>query len=403
MRTFSYEILDNQGRISVGQLKAGDLNRAITHLKDMGYFIIDIREKRTTIASLSFFKKEKKVTLGEISLFSRQLASMLQAGIPLTQCLFALEDQTVNLRFKKVVEAVAINVEAGMSFGEALEEQSKIFPSLFTGMVKAGELGGTLDTSLVHLSEQLQKDKTLRDNIRSATFYPSMIGGFAFLMIIAMLVFIVPVFVKMFPPGTELPLPTKMVLAASNSLRGSWYFWILIAGGLFGGIKYLSASVAGTLWLDKLKFRLPVFGSLLQKASTARFTRTLATLLNGGIPILQALDVSGKATGNQLIVNALAAAKEKIEEGAGLTEPLKESNLFPPMVVQMVAVGEQSGTLSEMLNKVSEFFEEEVTIITKGLSAMLEPMLMVGIGLVVGLMVISLYLPIFNAVVQSGI
>lgn len=403
MQSFSYEIIDNQGRISAGQLKADSLNQAVIHLQGMGYSVIDIKESKKVVFDLQLLKTRKKVPIGEISLFSRQLAAMLQAGIPLTQCLFVLAEQTSNPALKKAVEDVAANVEAGMSFGEALEKHPSVFSKLFVGMVKSGELGGTLDNTLLHLSDQLQKDKTLRDNIRSATFYPSMVGIFAILVMLLMLIFIVPIFIKMFPPGTKLPLPTRMVIAASDSLRQKWYLWILFLSLFVGGMKYFFSSAEGSIWAAKLKFDLPFFGPLLQKATIAGFTRTLATLLSGGIPVLQALEVSGEATGNPLISNALYIAKERVEEGGSLAEPLEESKLFPPMVIQMVAIGEQSGSLVTMLNKVSEFFEEEVAIMTKGLSAMLEPLLLAFVGITVGLMVISLYLPIFNAVTQVGI
>jgi type IV pilus assembly protein PilC len=269
-------------------------------------------------------------------------------------------------------------------------------------MVRAGEVGGTLEETLGHLSEQLQKDKSLADNIRSATFYPGMIAGFSVLVMLVMLVFVVPIFSKMFPEGVSLPLPTVIVLALSTSLRTRWYLWIL--GLLIVSLVVRQAvnSPKGQLWWTQIKFRIPVFGPLIQKATVARFARTLSTLLNGGIPILQALDVAGEATGNALIIDAMQVAKDKVEQGENLAKPLEESGLFPSMVVQMVAVGEESGSLVGLLHRIAEFYEEEVAIITKGLTAVIEPLLLVFVGLIVGGMVMALYLPVFTAVTQVG-
>lgn len=402
MPVFRYEVLDAHGRPSTGKLEAESEAAAVARLRGMGYLVTAVQPLRGPVFSLGSVRAERKVSLGDLSLFSRQLAAMLNAGIPLTRCLFTLSEQVSSPALKRALAEIATNVEAGMSFAEALEGHPKIFSKLFLGMVRAGEVGGTLEESLRHLSEQLQKDKALRDNIRSATFYPVMVAVFAVAIMLVMMIFIVPIFVKMFPEGATLPAPTLVVLALSDSIRNQWYVWlaVLVVAGLL--LRIVVTNPGGELFWAKVKLRIPVFGPLMHKATIARFARTLSTLLNGGIPVLQALEAAGEATGNVLIVQAVNHAREKIEEGRSLAQPLEESGLFPPMVVQMVAVGEESGSLVMLLQRIADFFEEEVSIMTKGLTAMIEPLLLVFVGLTVGGMAISLYLPIFTAVTQVG-
>lgn len=402
MPMFSYEVLDNQGRLTTGQLEAENEAAVIARLRGMGYMVTSVQQARIPLLSFRSWRAEKKVSLGDLSLFCRQLAAMLNAGIPLTRCLFALGEQVTAPALKRAVNEIATNVEAGMSFSEALEDHPRVFSKLFVGMVKAGEIGGTLEETLGHLSEQLQKDKSLRDNIRSATFYPAMIGVFSIVVILVIMIFVVPIFVRMFPEGVSLPLPTVIVLSISDSLRTKWYWWIACFTLLVSGLRVAMTHPRGELFWARVKLRLPVFGALIHKATVAGFARTLATLLNGGIPILQALESAGEATGNILIRRAVLEAKDKVEEGRSLAQPLEESGFFPPMVIQMIAVGEESGSLVSLLRRIADFFEEEVTIMTKGLTAMLEPLLLVFVGLTVGAMVIALYLPVFTAVTQMN-
>ena len=269
-------------------------------------------------------------------------------------------------------------------------------------MIQAGEVGGTLEESLLRLSDQLQKDKTLKDNIRSASFYPIMVLCFAAIILTIMMVFIVPIFINMFPAGTELPFLTKIIVVLSELIRSYWYLWIIGIVAIILGIRYYLKSPSGSYQWDKTKLKLPIFGSLIQKAVLARFSRTLSTLLSGGIPVLQALEVSGPASGNLLVAEAVNNAREKIQEGRSIAEPLDESGMFPPMVIHMIAVGEETGSLSTLLTKIAEFFEDEVTTMTKGLTSLLEPILLIVIGILVGGMVVALYLPIFTAITSVG-
>ncbi|KUO50596.1 MAG: secretion system protein [Desulfitibacter sp. BRH_c19] len=401
MGVYSYEVIDKLGNSSTGDIEADDTSNATRKLREKGYMVIEIKEIKG-LTQVSFFQRPRKVKLGELSLFSRQLAAMLDAGIPLTRALFTLSRQINNPTFKKTVAQIASSVEGGMSFTEALELYPKIFSSLYIGMIQAGEIGGTLEESLQRISEQLQKDKTLRDNIRSASVYPLAVLGFAAVVLTVMMVFIVPIFVNMFPAGTELPLLTRIIVTLSDLIRGYWYFCIIGILAVVFGVRYYLKSPTGSYQWDKVKLKLPVFGSLIHKAVLARFSRTLATLLSGGIPVMQALEVSGPASGNQIIAEAVNNAREKIQEGRSIAEPLEESGQFPPMVIHMIAVGEETGSLSTLLNRIAEFFEDEVTTMTKGLTSLLEPILLVTIGILVGGMVIALYLPIFTAITKVG-
>ncbi|WP_028309453.1 type II secretion system F family protein [Desulfitibacter alkalitolerans] len=401
MSVYSYEVVDNNGNLTVGEIEADDFSKATRKLREKGYMVVDIKETKS-IMKVSIFNRPRKVKLGELSLFSRQLAAMLDAGIPLTRALFTLSKQIPNPTFKKTVSEIASNVEGGFSFTEAISAHPKIFNPLYVGMIKAGEVGGTLEKSLLRLSDQLQKDKSLRDNIRAATFYPTLVLAFACIIFTIMMVFVVPIFVSMFPADIELPMLTKIVVGLSDMIRAYWYLWIIAIVAIMSGIRYYLKSPMGSYQWDKIKLKLPVFGELMHKAVLARFSRTLSTLLSGGIPVLQALEVSGAASGNLIIAEAVNNAREKIQEGRSIAEPLDESGMFPPMAIHMISVGEETGSLSTLLTKIAEFFEDEVTTMTKGLTSLLEPILLIVIGILVGGMVMALYLPIFTAITTVG-
>jgi type IV pilus assembly protein PilC len=395
MAVFEYEIITNTGNTETGNIEAETIDSANHKLRGSGNLVVDIKEKKK--------KKTRsggKVKLADLSIFSRQLAAMLNAGIPLTRALFTLSRQVSNQSLKNALSDIAGNVESGMSLTNALSNHKNIFSDLYIGMINAGEVGGTLEETLSRLSDQLQKEKGLKDSIRSATFYPSMIVFFALFVMVAMLVFLVPIFIGMFPPGLELPLPTQIVVSISDSIRGYWYLWIITIFIIYNLLRLFIRSTAGKNIWDRIKFNIPIFGDLIQKAVIARFTRTLSTLLTGGIPIMQALDAAGPTSGSLMVAKAVNKAREKIHEGKSIAGPLEDSGLFPPMVIQMISVGEETGALSSLLNRIAEFYEEEVAVITKGLTAMLEPVLLIIVGLMVGGMVIALYLPIFTAVTQ---
>ncbi len=402
MANYNYEVVDNSGTVSTGNIEAETESEAVERLRGMGYFVTEIKASGPGLfAGLrSGFKLRKKVKLGDISIFSRQLASMLEAGIPLARALNTLSKQISNSTLRETVEDVADSVESGTSFSDSLARHPGVFSKLYIGMINSGEVGGNLEQALTRLSNQLDKDKELQDNIRSATFYPAMVVLFAFVILIAMMVFVVPIFVEMFPDDVALPLPTQIVIMISDSIIHFWYLWILFFVIAYFSLRTFYRSSMGQQIFSRLKLRLPVFGSLFQKALITRFSRTLSTLLTGGLPVLQALESASQATGNQILEDHVDAAKEQIQEGSNIADPLAESALFPPMVIQMISIGEESGQLSSLLDRIADFYEKEVDALTKGLTAMLEPFMLVFVGLVVGSIVIALYLPMFTTIVE---
>jgi type IV pilus assembly protein PilC len=398
MGSFQYEAIKSSGETVTGKLDADNETNVVERLRSMGLMVMEIKEVKES--SFGGFKLGGKVKLGDLSLFSRQLAAMLNSGIPLTRALFTLSSQVINRSMASALGEIARNVESGISFSEALKAHPAIFSELYVNMVSAGEAGGTLEATLTRLSHQLQKDKELRDSIKSASFYPLAVFAFAIIILFGMLFFLVPIFVGFFPEDTVLPLPTRMIVGASDALKAYWFIIIpffIVLGLLF---RSYAKSSGGKRKLDRIKYRLPIFGTLIQKTVIASFARTFSTMMATGIPVVQALNASGMATGNSLVMDATHLAGEKIQEGSSVHQPLEESGVFPPMVTHMISVGEETGNIPDMMDKVAEFFEEEVATMTKGLTALIEPLMLIVIGIMVGGMLIALYLPIFTVITQ---
>lgn len=401
MPVYRYETFNKQGENIRGMISADNLQDCVARLRDMGLTVLEIKEQKSSRFS-AFLSSEKKVTLGELSIFSKQLSVMISSGIPITRSLFTLSRQVTNTTFKAALEDIAKNVEAGMSLTDAFSAYPRIFPDIYIAMIQSGELGGMLENTLKRLADQLQKEKQLRDNIKSATFYPRLLLGVAFLLSVVMLAFLVPIFRSFIPEKAVIPGVTQIVFSLSDSVRGYWYAWI---GGLIAimtaFITFIGGKTGKQLW-DRMKFRMPIFGDLIQKSVIARFARTLSTLMEGGIPVIQALQSAGPTSGNILVTEAVEHAVVSIEEGRSIAGPLEASGVFPPMVTQMIAIGEETGALPSLLDTIAEFYEEEVTTITKGLSTLIEPIMLVTVGLVIGGMLISLYLPIFTSITSTG-
>ena len=399
MASFQYEAINNSGEVVTGRLEAEEQSGVVNKLRGMGLMPMEIKEVKQS----SLFGKLKiasKVKIGDLSMFSRQMAAMLNAGIPLTRALFTLSRQVSNQTLASALNEIARNVEGGISFSESLKGYPDIFSALYINMVSAGETGGNLEATLNRLAHQLQKDKELRDNIRSALMYPVGVMAFAVLILFAMLFFLVPIFVGFFPPDAVLPLPTRIIIGLSDILQAYWYIVIPVFVLIIMSFSSYAKSEKGKRRLDRIKFRLPIFGQLIQKSVIASFARTFSTMMATGLPVVQSLDASGKATGHTMVMDATKIAGEKIQEGSSVASPLEESGIFPPMVTHMVAVGEETGDIPDMMEKVAEFFEEEVATMTKGLTALIEPLMLVVIGILVGGMLIALYLPIFTVITQ---
>lgn len=401
MPQYKYQAIDRTGNTINGQMEAENEWEVSARLNKMGYTTLEVDEVKESTWKASL-KGHKKVKIGELAFFSRQLAAMLNAGIPLTRCLVTLSEQSGNPKLASCAADVSRKVESGMSFSDALGAYKAIFSSMYIDMVRAGEASGSLNDILSRLAAQLEKDKNLRDSIRSATFYPTVVLIFAGLVILAMMFFVIPIFIGLFPKGVELPLATKMVVFVSDSLRNYWYFYLVGLLVCYVAVKIYAGSPAGKKTWDLVKFRLPVFGELLKKATIARFCRTLATLLGGGIPVLQALEYAGPASGSSQVSNAIQLTSSGIQQGQSIAAPLKKSGFFPPMVTNMIAVGEETGQLANLLGRVADFYEEEVATMTKGLTALLEPILLITVGITIGAIVIAIYLPIFTVVTSVG-
>ncbi len=330
---------------------------------------------------------------------------MINAGLPLVQCLDILSQQQDNKAFKTVINNVMHDVESGATLAEALRKHVKVFDKLFTNMVEAGEAGGVLDDILLRLATYIEKAEALKRKVKSAMTYPVVVASVAMMATAFMLIFIIPTFAKIFTEfGGQLPLPTRVVMGLSSFLRGYW--WALLTGivGLIFAYRRYAATENGRRKVDAFKLRIPVLGDVLRKGSIARFTRTLGTLISSGVPILDGLEITAQTSGNKIIEEAILATRGSISEGETISAPLKEAKVFPPMVVQMIGVGEETGALDEMLNKIAVFYDDEVNTAVDTLTSIIEPVMIVVMGTVVGGMVVAMYMPMFKlvSVVANG-
>ena len=396
-----------KGRTPAGEMLSGELAAA-----DKQELMAQLRKRRILVTSVSpksaanreIRLRPPKVTTRDQGVFTRQFATMINAGLPLVQCLNILGQQSDNPYFKKVVLEVMASVEGGSTLAEAMGKHPRVFNKLYVNMVGAGEAGGVLDVIFQRLAVYLEKAEALRRKVKGAMTYPAIVLFVAGGATTFMLLFIIPTFAKMFSDfGADLPLPTKIVLMLSNFLK---MWWWALAGAGAGGVFALKAyykSPRGRVVLDTLMLKVPVLGSVVRRASVARFTRTLGTLISSGVPILDGLEITARTAGNAVVENAILMTRGSISEGNTIAEPLRQCEVFPPMVVQMIAVGEQTGALDEMLNKIADFYDDEVDAAVEQLTAIIEPAMIVIMGVVVGGMLVAMYLPMFKLVtVISG-
>jgi type IV pilus assembly protein PilC len=363
---------------------------------------VSIREKKTRSINISLFKKG--VSQDEIAIFTRQFSVMLDAGLPLVQCLDAMAQQNTNTTFKEVLEQVRGDVESGSTMSEAMAHHPKVFDSLYTNMIAAGEAGGILDTILQRLAQFIEKIVKLKRALRSALVYPAVILSIAIVVVGIILWKVVPVFRTLFEGfNIELPLLTRIVIAASNFLES--YFFVVVAFifAVSFGLRSYYATDKGRHVIDAAILKVPILGEVFRKIAVARFTRTLATLLASGVPILECMDITARTAGNAILEDAVKNVRKHIEEGKTMAEPMKESKFFPTMVVQMVSVGESTGEMDTMLVKVADYYEDEVDVIVASLLTILEPIMLVILGGIVGGIVIAMYMPLFKLItVLSG-
>jgi len=383
MPSFQYKYETKLGT-KKGELEAENLKQAeaILNRQRINYSKLKARPKDIVLFGGGPTQKD-------LVIFTRQFATMIGAGLPLVQCLQILGGSVENRTFASAINDVRVRIEGGDTFADALRKHPKIFDELYTNMIEAGEVGGILDKILLRVA--------LKAKVKSAMMYPAIIVTVAVAVIIFLLVFVIPMFGKMFSDfGKALPWPTQVVLNASNFIITNWYVVFLAPVALFMTISYIRKTEKGLIITDKIIIKTPVFGTLIQKVAVAKFTRTMGTLISSGVPIIEGLNITARTAGQKVIELAVLGVIDDIKQGKGLSGPLKEQGVFPTMVVQMIEVGEQTGALDEMMNRIADFYDQEVDTAVDGLTSMLEPMLMVFLGVVVGFVVVAMYMPIFK-------
>ena len=398
MANFLYRAVGPNGAELSGDIDAEGKAAAASLLRNRGLIVLNLDEHKEQVTVEGLLDRFAKVKLRELVIFTRQFATMIDSGLSVLRALNVLEDQTEKRMFKKVIVTVRGDVEAGSALSDALAKHPQVFNRLYVEMVRAGEVGGILDIVLNRVATQLEGEDSLRRQVKSAMTYPTLIGGFAVLVMLGMVMFIIPIFASMYADlGGKLPTITQIMIDMSNLLRGFWFILFPAWFGMFWGARKLLATRRGTETWDRAKLRLPMgIGPIVRKVIIARFTRTLGTLVSSGVPILQAIDIVGKSSGNTVVEAAMAHVKVSIERGEPITKPMSESNVFPDMVTQMMAVGEEAGNLDGMLAKIAEFYESEVEASIKSLTSVIEPIMMIVIGALVGLVVIAMYMPMFK-------
>jgi type IV pilus assembly protein PilC len=397
---FDYQVRDRSGTMKTGQLEAESQQAVASKLASMGYAPIKIEEVKESGLQMEIkLPGSGRVKLKDLAIFSRQFATMISSGLPLIRSLSILAEQSENDQLKETIEDVRARVEAGADLSTSMAEHSKVFPRLYIAMVRAGEAAGMLDEVLLRVAEMLEKDVKLRAKIKSAMTYPIIVLIMAIMLSAVMLIFIVPIFEQMFVDlGGELPLLTQLLVNASDFLASplGLVTFVLVPVGLWFAYKRIRDNDKGRFALDVLKLKAPVFGPLFHKIALTRFARNLGTLLRAGVPILQALEITSDTVNNGPIAEAVADVQESVRQGESINGPLSQHEIFPPMVVQMIAVGEETGNVDGMLEKISDFYDTEIEQATEQLTAMMEPLMIGVIGGIVGGMVIALYMPMFQ-------
>ncbi len=398
MPQFTYTARSMNGELKSATIDAPNRDEVIKQLKQQRLNVVKIDEGTATKK-----KRGGRIKMRDIVIFTRQFSTMINAGLPLVQALDILATQSENPALKDVTRQVVFDVESGNTVADALRKHPSAFTDLYVNMVAAGEAGGILDTILMRLAVFMEKNDALVRKVKGAMIYPGVIMSVAAIAITVLLVFVIPTFQTMFASaGIALPLPTRIVIGMSHFLKTYWY---VVAGALFGVfimVKRYYATANGKLQIDRTLLKAPVLGDVLRKSAVSRFTRTLGTLISSGVSILDGLEITAKTAGNRVIQDAIMESRASIAGGETIAAPLKKSAVFPPMVISMIAVGEQTGGLDEMLSKIADFYDEEVDAAVSGLLALMEPVMIVFLGVVVGGMVVAMYLPIFDMVNAAG-
>jgi type IV pilus assembly protein PilC len=399
--TFAYKVRDRSGKVVEGTLEADTRELVVGKLREMGMTPIEVTEQKSDglKTEIKIPGLGNRVKLKDVAIFSRQFATMINSGLSLLRTLSILGEQTENKALAEIVQQVRLDVERGASLSQALSRHPKAFSRLYVAMVKAGEVGGVLDSVLLRLAQTIEKQVELRRRIRSAMTYPAVVAVLVFLIVTAMLLFVIPMFEDLYAElGGELPKPTQILLDISAFARKFWFVIIGLEVGAVVGFRKWIASAEGRKKWDALKLRVPIFGGLVRKTALANFSRTLSALVRSGVPLLESLDIVSETAGNHVVSVAVQDTKQAVRTGEGLAARLSDHPIFPPMVTQMIAVGEETGALDDMLDKIAEFYEQEVEATVDALTSLIEPLLIVVMGACVGGMVIALYMPMFNII-----
>lgn len=396
--SYAYRVRTKDGKIVSGTMEADGEGAVASRLRAQGLIPVQISKESKVSAKTELHIFPQKVKLKDLAVFSRQFATMINSGLSLLRTLNILAEQTENTLLASTIKEVRNDVERGASLSASMSKHPKVFNMLFVSMVRAGETGGQLDTVLTRVADGLEADYKLRQKVKSAMTYPVVVAAIALLLVTAMLMFVVPTFANMFTGlGGELPLPTKILLSISSSAKILIPIATVVSVLGFIGYKRMhKANEDFRLAADRIKLKTPVFGDLFKKVALSRFAKTLALLLRAGVPVLQALDIVGESTGNEVLARSAQDVKESVRQGETMSEPLGRHEVFPPMVVQMIAIGEDTGALDSMLDKVAAFYDQEVESTTESLTALIEPVMIGVLGGIVGSMIIALYLPMFR-------
>jgi type IV pilus assembly protein PilC len=403
MAGFAYTAISIEGLETVGEIHAPDLDAAREQLRIRGLLAQTLRELPAS-GEDGLRTSFKKIKPRSMQVFSRQFATMIEAGLNIVASLVILEDQTDDTYLAEIIGELRADVEGGLLLSQAMARHPKVFNDLYVSMVQAGEASGMLDNVLDRVADQIEKETKLRRRVKGAMVYPTVVFTFATLVLIAMLMFIVPIFAKIFTElHGQLPFLTRIVLAASNVLRNDWFIVFPVIGfTIWGALRYKKSESGRKKW-DRFKLHAPVkIGDVVLKVTMARLLRTLATLVAAGVDIIKALDIAGATAGNWVVEKAMAEARVKVQEGVPIAEPLTADPIFPPMVSQMVRIGEETGELEQMLSKIADFYEDEVDSAIQSLTSIIEPLMMIGVGFMVGIIIISMYLPMFKLMQLIG-
>jgi len=398
MGNYAFKALDLSGVPTKGEMEAGDKQTVASQLRTKGLIVVDIEEQQPANAG-DILASFKRIKADELVIATRQLATMVNSGMSLLRALYVIEEQTENDKLRDIWIDVRKDVEAGLALSDALKRHPDVFNDLYVAMVEAGETGGILDQTLTRVATQLEKDAALRRQIKAAMIYPSLIGGFALVVLFALVAFLVPVFEKIFKDfGGDLPAITKFTVWLSHMVTTRWYVMFVVAAAVVALFRYWKNSESGRMQWDRLKLKFPMkIGDIVQKVALARFSRTFSGLISAGVPMLEAIDITGRTSGNRVVEKAMEDVRASVMKGGTLTQPMTEvPEAFPVMVTQMIGVGEETGALETMLTKVAEFYEEQVEAAVKALTSILEPIMIIVVGGIVGFIVIAMYLPMFK-------